>query len=333
MAAFDPIEFFGIGHSRDISIAPRARSPSQSTISLSSIGFPLPERSGSQGLSADRIETDPRSPGHAFTNITPEDSLDGAAIALDNDSPPASPDVSTNSSRASNTDRPFAVGRYVHSHERHEALLLAISCAFQCPGPSTSNAPSTPAPDRGQEEEEEEEENDDAVSSARDNKTEHDRLEPAAAGPLRRYLSEAQTHEQLALGRLRHDDARQGSERNSGGGGGTSSSISLSADSGGAQGGRSLEGARPNVHQGPETGPGDGSRGNDPAMLPDLARLSLELRRARMERDANHLRARRAQRVRKSSESPPAGRKNKTSAKRPGRSSPEGHKDKMPRLG
>ncbi|AEO59534.1 hypothetical protein MYCTH_2034916, partial [Thermothelomyces thermophilus ATCC 42464] len=130
MAAFDPIEFFGIGHSRDNSIASHARSPSQSTISLSSVGFPshqaLHTRQVEQHTSYTDILPNPRSPGHAFTSITPEDSLDGAAIALDNDSPPASPDVSTNSSWASNTDRPFAVGRYVHSHERHEALLLAI---------------------------------------------------------------------------------------------------------------------------------------------------------------------------------------------------------------
>ncbi|KAL2157127.1 hypothetical protein VTH06DRAFT_6415 [Thermothelomyces fergusii] len=67
-------------------------------------------------------------------------------------------------------------------------------------------------------------------------------------------------------------------------------------------------------------------------MLPGLAQLSFELRMARRERDAHHPRSQRAQRMRKSSKSPPAGRMHKTVIKRSAQVSPERHKHKLPRL-
>ncbi|KAL2150952.1 hypothetical protein VTH82DRAFT_6050 [Thermothelomyces myriococcoides] len=315
MAAFDPIELFGIGHDRENAIVlPRARSPSQSTISLSSVSFrqhqpqhtSLLERPTPQGLPEYPIETGLRSPEHAFANITPEDSLDGASIALDNTPVPTSPNVSLCSGWSSNTpDQPFALRQYIRNHERHEALLLALSSISEVPRPSASSTLSTlPYSNcsRGTRERHE------AVSSPRGDEMGHNGSdEPSATSPLRRYLSEAQTYEQVALGLFLYDEARQESESRS-------------------------ETATQDTASDTEIGHEDGSRSSKEQAVPaNISWLSLKLQKARMERDARRLRSRKAHRVRKWSESPPRGRQSKMGSKRSARSSPEGRKHKMPR--
>ncbi|KAL2195575.1 hypothetical protein P885DRAFT_7628, partial [Corynascus similis CBS 632.67] len=124
MAFFDPIEFFGIGHGQDIVVIRHLRSRSPDTISLSSVSSP----SNTALQTRQNICTlnEPRSPYRTFVDITPEDSLFGTTTHIDDGSLPASPNVSDNSSWASDTNLPLSVRRYIQNHERHEALLLSL---------------------------------------------------------------------------------------------------------------------------------------------------------------------------------------------------------------
>ncbi|KAH6853147.1 hypothetical protein B0I37DRAFT_1049 [Chaetomium sp. MPI-CAGE-AT-0009] len=136
MAAFDPIEFFGIGHNRDIAIPRHTRAGSQNSIILSSLGqtpcATLPkddsEHRRPAQFQARHISVEPQPLHYAFADITPESSVYTPTSSL---GVPLleSPNVSVNSSWASDLGRPFSIGRYMSNHERHETILLSLSTA------------------------------------------------------------------------------------------------------------------------------------------------------------------------------------------------------------
>ncbi|KAK4032418.1 hypothetical protein C8A01DRAFT_50787 [Parachaetomium inaequale] len=248
MAAFDPIEFFGVGHSRDIAITRHARTGSQNSINLSSVGSPprvaLERRQVDTRLAGDgplgltlfssalenlrptgsqssRSPKSPRSPSHAFADITPEDSLYGPTSDL-SDTPAVSPNVSNNSSWASNPDQPFSVGRYIRNHERHEVVLLALSAGHQFLKQCRPQALHTLPPSNGLEDD------DEGFGASEDDEG----FEPLPKDdPIHRYVTDVQPHEQLALALERPDQKESPPQHTDSTTPGhkTSSSISLSA--------------------------------------------------------------------------------------------------------
>ncbi|KAK3309383.1 uncharacterized protein B0T15DRAFT_1897 [Chaetomium strumarium] len=192
MAAFDPIEFFGIGHGRDIAIVRHARKQSQSSISLSSACPPtndaleqsVPQSHWATLMQPSDLNRVPMSPPvYSFVNITPENSLFAATFDLDHAPPSASPNVSIDSSRAFLSIEECPLYRYLGSEERHERLALAFCAEIQTDDKlSTVQIPESCSPFEEQE--------------------------PGSAGyqsinsasPLHRYLADTlQVHERLAV--------------------------------------------------------------------------------------------------------------------------------------
>jgi hypothetical protein len=173
---------------------------------------------------------EPQSLHRTFADITPESSFhiptSGLDIALFE-----SPDVSVNSSWASNLDQPFSISRYLGNHERHEIILLSLSPA---PHRAVSFIPLALDTSRASDEPGSGEEQSNPLRLGSMPKetgsTPND-------GPLYRFLTDVQPHELLSLAlegkghptaeeqaRSSHQDTRN-----------TDSSISLSATLGGGK--------------------------------------------------------------------------------------------------
>ncbi|KAK4234321.1 hypothetical protein C8A03DRAFT_18754 [Achaetomium macrosporum] len=207
MAAFDPIEFFGVGHGRYIAIVRHARKQSQGSISLSSVCPPAndaleqsaPDAHWATMIKSGDLNRVPMSPPvHSFVSIiTPEDSVFGVTFDLLHAPPPASPTVSRDSSRASPSIEECPLHRYLGSEERYERLALTFCADIRAEDePSTPNIPKSSSP---------------AGYPLEDKK-------PGSAGcqstnsasPLHRYLTDAlQAHERLALSLDLQDQAGQ----------------------------------------------------------------------------------------------------------------------------
>ncbi|KAK4096989.1 hypothetical protein N658DRAFT_562094 [Parathielavia hyrcaniae] len=138
MAAFDPIEYFGIAGCRDDAIVQHARTQSSSSISLPTVDLPpctavgSPAHRPSAHVSYGSGNTGERpspSPPHAAGNITPEDSVHGFGFDSCDPCSPASPNVSSNSSWGSDPHHPSnsSLSRYVHNPERHEEIAISMS--------------------------------------------------------------------------------------------------------------------------------------------------------------------------------------------------------------
>lgn len=121
-------------------------------------------------------------PSFHYSNITPEGSVLGLTYGLTDFSPAASPNVSSNSSWASDANRPCSIYRYAHNHERHEELAFSLSAVPEAGHPWTVGTAAT----------------DDRHPCARPR--------DAVAGspvhsdaPLHRYMAVVQAHEFLAF--------------------------------------------------------------------------------------------------------------------------------------
>ncbi|KAK4249024.1 hypothetical protein C7999DRAFT_13063 [Corynascus novoguineensis] len=273
MASFDPIEFFGIGHGQDIVVIRHLRSRSPDTFSLSSVSSPSNtaalERSSFQMIPKICISNEPRLSYRTFVDITPEDSLFGTTTDIDDGSLPATPNVSDNSSWASDTNLPLSVRRYIENHERHEALLLLLANdAPLCAEARAVNARNQPAQYPYPSEEA------DILDTPEHGRWDGGDLESPTPNPLRRYLRELQPHEQLALGHERQGQQTnptlleffKQNSRN------VSSSISLAADSAATGTKQHFEEDAPPSDE-PDRATGAGEDGNDQVIVPDFKSL------------------------------------------------------------
>jgi len=127
------------------------------------------------------IAEEPFSP-HLYANITPEESVRGLTFGLADNSSAASPNVSSNSSWASDANRPSSIYRYAHNHERHEELAISLSAVPEAGYQWTVG------------------------TAAADDKHPFTKLPDAAArslahsdAPLHRYMANIQAHEFLAF--------------------------------------------------------------------------------------------------------------------------------------
>ncbi|KAK3299773.1 uncharacterized protein B0H64DRAFT_351109 [Chaetomium fimeti] len=162
-----------------------------------------------------------------FADITPESSVyipaSSVGVPLIE-----SPNVSVNSSWASNLDRPFSIGRYVSNHERHETILLSLSAAPRRPIPPIPDVSNTLPPSN---------------KPGTEERLGPFEIESAEKGipndsSLHRYLTDIQPHELLsvALEQKSHHPSERKAQRPHQDSQKTDASISLSATlSGGEQ--------------------------------------------------------------------------------------------------
>ncbi|KAL2128136.1 hypothetical protein VTI74DRAFT_9617 [Chaetomium olivicolor] len=187
MAAFDHIEFFGIGHGRNITIVRQARSRSGSSLCLSAAGTQSPtaiEQSPRQWPSQPNI-TWKASPSSSFTNLTPESVYGQPPRNRSTLFAPESPVMSENPSWRQAGNEPSSLEEYVSRHERHELIALALPAGLKKTyhssipdrsGPTEFNALREPRPGSPE------------VQSTH------------SQTPMNRYLGDVlQTHERLSL--------------------------------------------------------------------------------------------------------------------------------------
>ncbi|KAK3900691.1 hypothetical protein C8A05DRAFT_17021 [Staphylotrichum tortipilum] len=184
MASFDPIEYFGVGHGRDIAVVRQARTPSQTSISLSD-GEPAtqdhPEWTQHAAPPLRGIAKEPPWPPlPSFGHITPENSVSGRV------NPPSSavsPDVSSHGGVSmSDPAHPHSLGRYVHDVERHEQIAMS----FHYP-PGTGGHPEPVASYRNHH-----------PSQDYTHAPKHQQY-PNSDAPINRYLTDLLAYEQLAM--------------------------------------------------------------------------------------------------------------------------------------
>jgi hypothetical protein len=163
---------------------------------------------------------EPQSLHRTFADITPESSFhiptSGLDVALFE-----SPDVSVNSSWASNLDQPFSISRYLGNHERHEIILLSLSAT---PHRAVSSIPHALDTSRASDEPGSAEEQSNPL---RLGSMQKETGSTPNDGPLYRYLTNVQPHELLSLaleGKGRPTAQEQARDTRK-----TDSSISLSA--------------------------------------------------------------------------------------------------------
>lgn len=217
MAAFDPIEFFGTGHGRDIAIVRHARDRSQGSISLSSVDsrfhaaaetrqvatFPATEHLLLTGVppfhsapawpsirSSGATKQPNAASRGAFGHITPEGSLTGLSAGLPDTASAASPNVSISSGSARLLAKATPLERYVSSRHRHEQIALSLPAN---PAQQDCQSGSSQC---------------DSIDGAARDGAGYYAGSPAdiAAAPMHRYLTDVlQAHERLAVALESHD--------------------------------------------------------------------------------------------------------------------------------